>query len=108
MSEALLLFLALLTVSALTAGGMAMRSVSRIWLRHWVEQQLRGSRAALAYLERPQRLIIASNATIALILVLSGELLASDHARDTERLAIALAGFGAVVIVFGQLLPRAL
>ena len=38
---------------------MAMRSVSRIWLRHWVEQQLRGSRAAHAYLERPQRLIIA-------------------------------------------------
>ncbi|MFL5605716.1 MAG: CBS domain-containing protein, partial [Gemmatimonadaceae bacterium] len=46
--------------------------------------------------------------TVALILVLSGELLASDHARDTERLAITLAGFGAIVIVFGQLLPRAL
>jgi putative hemolysin len=107
-SQTVLLVLSVILVAALTAGGMAMRSVSRIWLRHWVEQQLRGSRAALAYLERPQRLIIASNATIALILVLSGELLASDHARDTQRLAIALAGFGAVVIVFGQLLPRAL
>jgi putative hemolysin len=107
-SQTVLLILSVALVAALTAGGMAMRSVSRIWLRHWVEQQLRGSRAALAYLERPQRLIIASNATIALILVLSGELLASDHARDTQRLAIALAGFGAVVIVFGQLLPRAL
>jgi hypothetical protein len=57
----LLLAICILTVAALTAGGMAMRSVSRIWLRHWVEQQLRGSRAALAYLERPQRLIIASS-----------------------------------------------
>ena len=81
-SQTVLLILSAALVAALTAGGMAMRSVSRIWLRHWVEQQLRGSRAALAYLERPQRLIIASNATIALILVLSGELLA---VRSEER-----------------------
>src|SRR5258705_11610552 len=107
-SQTVLLGLALLLVALLTAGGMAMRSVSRIWLRHWVEQQLRGSRAALVYLERPQRLIIASSATVALILVLSGELLASDHARDPERLAWALAKFAAAVIVIGQLLPRAI
>src|SRR3954462_8221419 len=106
-SSRLLLLLAVVAVAALTAGGMAMRSLSRIWLRHWVEQQLRGSRAALAYLERPQRLIIAASATVALILVLSGELLATDHARNVERLAIALALFAAAVIVLGQLLPRA-
>jgi putative hemolysin len=104
----LLLLIALLTVAALTAGGMAMRSVSRIWLRHWVEQQLRGSRTALAYLERPHRLIIASSATVALILVLSGELLASDHARDLQALTINLSVFAAAVIVVGQLLPRAI
>jgi putative hemolysin len=103
-SQTLLLVLAVVTVATLTAGGMAMRSVSRIWLRHWVERQLRGSRAALAYLERPQRLM---SATVALILVLSGELLASDHARNTQRLTVALAIFAAVVIVLGQLLPRA-
>ena len=107
-SQTVLLGLALVLVAALTAGGMAMRSVSRIWLRHWVEQQLRGARAALVYLERPQRLIIASSATVALILVLSGELLATDHARDPRRLALSLAGFAAIVIVIGQLLPRAL
>jgi putative hemolysin len=106
-SQIVLLVLAVLTVAALTAGGMAMRSVSRIWLRHWVEQQLRGSRAALAYLERPQRLIIAASAAVALILVLSGELLASDHARNPQRLVTALALFAAAVIVLGQLLPRA-
>ena len=76
-----LLILALAAVAALTAGGMAMRSVSRIWLRHWVEQQLRGSHAAHVYLERPHRLIIAASSTVALILVLSGELLASDKDR---------------------------
>ena len=103
-----LLALAILAVAALTAGGMAMRSVSRIWLRHWVEQQLRGSRAALAYLERPHRLIVAASATVALILVLSGELLASDHSRDITDLAIAMVLFALGVIVLGQLLPRAI
>ena len=103
----LLLVLAVITVAALTAGGMAMRSVSRIWLRHWVEQQLRGSRAALVYLERPQRLIIAASATVALILVVSGELVASDHALSVRALATEMAIFTAAVVVLGQLLPRA-
>jgi putative hemolysin len=107
-SQTVLLGISLVLVAALTAGGMAMRSVSRIWLRHWVEQQLRGAHAALVYLERPQRLIIASSATVALILVLSGELLAVDHAGDPRHLATALAGFAVLVIVLGQLLPRAL
>jgi putative hemolysin len=103
-----LLAVCVLTVAVLTAGGMAMRSVSRIWLRHLVEQQLRGSRAAHAYLERPQRLIIASSAMVALVLVLSGGLIATDHARQPLRLAIALAFFAAATVVLGQLLPRAI
>lgn len=107
-SQTILLVAAILAVAILTAGGMAMRSVSRIWLRHWVEQQLRGSRAALAYLERPHRLIVAASATVALVLVMCGELLASDHARDPQRLAVALAALAAVMIVLGQLLPRAI
>jgi putative hemolysin len=78
-SQTALLAICVLAVAALTAGGMAMRSVSRIWLRHWVERDLRGSRAAMAYLERPQRLIIAASATVALVLVLSGALLATEE-----------------------------
>src|SRR5450755_3524668 len=107
-STNVLLLLSLLAVSLLTAGGMAMRSVSRIWLRHWVERELRGSRAASAYLERPQRLIIAASATIALILVLSGELLASDRIDGLSSLLLSMAIFAASVIVIGQLLPRAI
>ena len=107
-SQIAVLALCVLTVAALTAGGMAMRSVSRIWLRHWVEQQLRGSRAAMAYLERPQRLIIAASSTVALVLVLSGALLATDHAREPLQLAASLGVFAAAVIVVGQLLPRAI
>ena len=52
--------LVLLVVAWLTAGGMAMRSVSRIWLRHWVERRLRGGGAATIYLERPQRLLASA------------------------------------------------
>jgi len=107
-SEHILLGVALVLIAVLTAGGMAMRSVSRIWLRHWVEQRLRGSAVALAYLERPQRLIIASSAVIALLLVLSGALIAADHAPSLETMTIQLAIFAALVIVFGQLLPRAI
>ena len=107
MSQAISLAIALVLIAILTAGGMAMRSVSRIWLRHWVEQRLRGSAVALAYLERPQRLIIASSAAIALLLVLSGELIAADHAGDLEAMTVRLATFAALVIVLGQLLPRA-
>lgn len=103
----LLLALSVVSVAVLTAGGMAMRSVSRIWLRHWVEQQLRGARAALGYLERPQRLIIASSATVALVLVCAGALIASVHAHEPRQLATALAMFAVIIIVVGQLLPRA-
>jgi putative hemolysin len=103
----IILAVALLLVATLTAGGMAMRSVSRIWLRHWVEQRLRGSAVALAYLERPQRLIIASSATVALLLVLSGGLISAEHAGNLDELALSLALFAALIIVFGQLLPRA-
>src|SRR5687768_477045 len=106
--QSVLFSLCVLTVALLTAGGMAMRSVSRIFLRHWVEQQLRGARAAHAYLERPQRLIIAASAMVALVLVLSGGLIATDYAHQPLRLAGALALLAAAVVVFGQLLPRAI
>jgi putative hemolysin len=107
-THTVLLALCVVTVALLTAGGMAMRTVSRIWLRHLVEQELRGSRAAHAYLERPQRLIIAASATVALVLVLSGGFLATDYARQPLRLAVALAVYAAAMIVAGQLLPRAI
>jgi putative hemolysin len=106
MSTNYLLLAAIVLVAALTAGSMAIRSVSRIWLRHWVEQQLRGSRAALAYLERPHRLVIAASATIALVLVLSGSLIAAEDPFDLEELSVALLVFLGLVILFGQLIPR--
>src|SRR5262249_54513514 len=70
----------LIVAAVLTAGGMAVRSVSRIWLRHWAERQLRGAAAAVTYLERPHRLLTAANIGVALTLLIAGLFLgAAEH-----------------------------
>ena len=69
------LVVALIVVAWLTAGGMAVRSVSRIWLRHWAERQLRGAGAAATYLERPHRLLTAASAGVGLTLLVAGMLI---------------------------------
>ena len=86
---------------------MAVRSVSRIWLRHWAERQLRGAGAAITYLERPHRLLTAANAGVALTLLVAGMVSrdrgdgagASSGSVDLRRI---------VVVLFGQLIPRAI
>jgi putative hemolysin len=100
------LIIVLIAVAWVTAGGMAVRSVSRIWLRHWAERRLSGGGAATIYLERPQRLLTAAGTAVAVILLIGGMLLGSE--RDPKQLAIRLVGFSIFVIVFGQIVPRAL
>ena len=100
------LLVALGIVALLTAGGMAVRSVSRIWLRHWAERQLRGSAAAVTYLEKPHRLLTAENVGVALTLLVAGISLGVD-ARGLGVLLDA-AIFAGVVVVIGQLVPRAI
>src|SRR4051812_47221907 len=100
------LIIALIAVAFLTAGGMAVRSVSRIWLRHWAERQLRGAAAAVTYLERPHRLLTAANIGVALTLIIAGLFLgAAEHGIGVAWGALAFAGF---VILVGQLIPRAI
>ncbi|MEO7085704.1 MAG: CNNM domain-containing protein [Gemmatimonadaceae bacterium] len=100
------LLLALAIVAWLTAGGMSVRSVSRIWLRHWAERQLRGSGAATTYLERPHRLLTAAGAGVALTLLVAGMLIGVES-DGTNALWEGLI-FAGIVVVFGQLIPRAL
>ncbi|HEY9230348.1 MAG TPA: CNNM domain-containing protein [Gemmatimonadaceae bacterium] len=100
------LTIALVVVAWLTAGGMAVRSVSRIWLRHWAERQMRGAGAAVAYLERPHRLLTAANAGIALTLLVAGMLVGIGvGGRGVVWDTLLFAG---MVAVFGQLFPRAI
>ena len=100
------LIIVLIAVAWLTAGGMAVRSVSRIWLRHWAERRLSGGGAATIYLERPQRLLSAAGLGVAVILLIGGMMLGSE--THTARIVARLVGFAIFVIVFGQILPRAI
>jgi len=100
-----LFIIPLLIVGWLTAGAMAVRSVSRIWLRHWTERRLRGSGAAVTYLERPHRLLIGASTGVALTLVLSGVMLGLKH--NGVQLVADVALFVALVVLVGQVLARA-
>jgi putative hemolysin len=102
------LLLLLLTVAWLTASATAVRSVSRIWLRHWVEQRLRGASVAELYLERSQRLLLGASTGVALAVFVGGELLATLYAGGTLLLLGRLLGAALLVLVVGQLVPRAL
>ena len=102
------LLVLLLVVAWLTASATAVRSVSRIWLRHWVEQRLRGASVAELYLERPQRLLLGASTGVALAVFVGGELLATAYAGGTLRLVARLLGAALLVLVLGQLVPRAL
>jgi putative hemolysin len=105
-SLALLVLLAVLSTALLTAGAIAVRSVSRIWLRHWVERRLSGATLAGLYLDRPQRLIVSAGGGIALTVFLAGVGVA---AQETGPLTL---GWQAVllalsVMIVGQVIPRA-
>lgn len=100
------LIIALLIVAWLTAGGMAVRSVSRIWLRHWAERQLRGAAAAVTYLERPHRLLTAAGTGVAATLLVAGMII--GIAGQGAQVVWGALVFAAFVLVAGQLLPRAI
>jgi putative hemolysin len=100
------LLIVLIAVAWLTAGGMAVRSVSRIWLRHWAERRLSGGGAATIYLERPQRLLASAGLGVAVILLVGGMMLGSE--TNPAAILARVVGFAILVIVFGQILPRAI
>ena len=101
------LFICLVIVACLTAVATAIRSVSRIWLRHWVEQRLRGAPSAELYLERPQRLLLAAATGIAVTVYVAGALIGAVGGVSLPIIARRLAVFAIVVLVVGQLIPRA-
>ncbi len=95
-------------VAAMSLAAHSVRAVSRIWLRHWVEQRLRGARLAEAYLEQPQRLQLAAGAGATLIVMAGGAAL-TLLLRDTPGALVAwLAITGAGVLVLGVAIPRAI
>lgn len=102
------LAMCVLLVAWLTGGAMAIRSASRIWLRHWAERRLHGAAAVAMYLERPHQLLAAAHIGVALTVGAAGLLLGWRRADEQEFAILGLAGFAAVVVVVGQLVPRAI
>jgi putative hemolysin len=100
------IFFVALVIAWLTAASIAVRAVSRIWLRHWVEGRPKGFHVAERYLEGPTRLLVAASAGSALALVIAGALAARMVAVGT-RAAIALAGVALTILLVGHILPRA-
>ncbi len=95
-----------LVVGWLTAAATSVRSVSRIWLRHWVEQKLAGADAAELFLERPQRWLFAAGTGIAAMVFAMGAVigLRESMAGAVEQVLLALI----LLTVIGQLMPRAI
>src|SRR5688500_12858103 len=106
MISLLLLAASLLLIALLAAGSMAVRSASRIWLRHWAEQRLRGAESVMLYLERPVRLLAAANAGAAIALGLVGIWVGLRSTNNQGTAMLTLGGYAVLVIVVAHLLPR--
>jgi len=95
-------------VGVLTGAATALRSVSRIWLRHWAEQRQAGAGTAALYLERPQRLLLAAGTGIAGTVFALGAVLGLHDGDDLPALVRALVVALLLLLLLGQLVPRAI
>jgi putative hemolysin len=100
------LIVTLVIVAWLTASASAVRSVSRIWLRHWVEQRLRGAGAAEMYLERPHRMLLAASTGVSLTVFAAGLLVGSSGEPGWETVS-TLFVYSLSMLIGAQLVPRA-
>lgn len=104
----LLTLLSVAIVATLTLAATAVRAVSRLWLRHWIERRHGGTGAMTRYLERPARLLHAAATASMLTVFATGSMIAmADGLRAWEFLVDVLLYLTLLVIV-GQLLPRAM
>lgn len=105
---ALFVLVALLAVNAwLVTAGTAIRSVSRIWLRHWAQQDGHTVPAVKLYLSRPDQLLLAAGLGLTATTVLAGAILGGETSTPIG-LIVALAVAGGITLVVGQLIPRAI
>jgi putative hemolysin len=97
-----------LAVAAMTAAATAVRSVSRIWLRHWAERQLAGGTGAAQAaptLGRPHDLLLAAGTGIAATVFALGAFIGLREDRSALLRHLGVAVF--LLLAMGQLAPRA-
>ena len=96
-----------LAVGLMTAAATSVRTVSWIWLRHWAERQIAGDTdQAAPALGRPHRYLLAAGTGIAAAVFSLGATLA--FREDDWALVEALAAATLLLLVLGQLVPRAI
>lgn len=107
MSTGTLVLLFALLVGCMTAAATSVRSVSRIWLRHWAERQIAGDTdQAAPALGRPHRYLLAAGTGIAALVFALGAVIAF---REERSALIGELGVAAVLLLaVGQLVPRAI
>ncbi|HLV25699.1 MAG TPA: CBS domain-containing protein [Gemmatimonadales bacterium] len=103
-----ILIAATLILAWLTIASTAIRVVSRIWMRDWVERGGRSAHAFRSYLERPQRLLASASAGAGLVLLATGATLDARFNTVARDYVIAMLVAIVVLALFGQSLPRAL
>lgn len=102
------LLIAVAVVAMLTAGATAVRVISRLWLRHWIEHQQPGEQTLRQYMERPARLVHAASTGVTLTVFIWGAVLTmSEGTRTVAFVRDAVLGL-LILLVLGQLVPRAI
>lgn len=104
----LVMAMAVLLVAALTLSATTVRAVSRLWLRHWIEHHSGGAGAMARYLERPTRLANAAGTAAMLVTFAAGAWLAMAHGLEAWGFVTRVVLLLILVLVFGQVLPRAI
>jgi putative hemolysin len=102
------MILAIGTFAILTLGATAVRAVSRLWLRHWIEHRAKGPGELARYLERPMRLVHAAGTAGMLVVFATGSLIAMADGLRTWAFVRDLVVFLVGLLIIGQLLPRAI
>ena len=97
-----------LLVATLTAAAAALRSVNRMWLREWVEARLAGDASATLSIDGVQNLLLAVGTAVALVAFATCAVLGVRWAEHPQLLIERVLLAAAVVLVAGQLIPRAL
>lgn len=104
MTTGMLIVLMALLVGCLTAAATAVRSTSRIWLRHWVDQTLSGATSEL-HLDRPKRWLSAAGIGIAALVFATGAVIGLGYSWPDTALPFMAAIL--LLMTVGQLIPRA-
>ncbi len=99
--------LAVALMALLTLSATAVRAVSRLWLRHWIEHRAGGADIMARYLERPMRLVHAAGTAGMLVVFATGSLIAMTDGVRTWAFVRDVALFIVSLLILGQLLPRA-